>query len=302
MRRTILIWAMTALGAIALGGMVVVAGQQGWFGGTAHRWLTQANTAMKQSRWPDAQAHLDHLLTTFPDSPLAPSALLKLGEVQEAQQHLVEARAAYQQLLEQFRDSPLASETQTHLGQVNIALLFSSVPTEMDTVYPVQSGDSLGKIAAAHGTTVEFLKKANRLGRDVIRPGQQLKVPKGRFSVVVDKSQNQLLLTQENRFMKTYTVATGKDNSTPVGTFKITDKLINPTWYKTGAVLPPGSPKNILGTRWLGFTLKSYGVHGTTLPETIGKQASDGCVRMLNADVEELYDILPANTPVTITD
>lgn len=302
MRRTIVIWAMTALGVIALGGVVVVASQQGWFGSKSQRLLTQADIALKQKRWADAQAHIEQLLTTSPDSPLIPAALLKLGEVQEGQQHLVEARAAYQKLLDQFRDSPLTSETQAHLGNVNIALLFSSTQTDMDTRYQVQPGDSLGKIATTNSTTVEFLRKANHLNGNVIRPGQQLKVPKGHFSVVVDKSQNQLLLTQDNRFLKTYTVATGKDNSTPVGTFKIITKLVNPVWYKQGAVVPPDSPENILGTRWMGIDKQGYGIHGNVDPTALGKQVTAGCVRMDNHDVEELFDIVPLGADVTIVD
>ena len=79
-------------------------------------------------------------------------------------------------------------------------------------------------------------------------------------------------------------------------------KIINPTWYKAGAVVPPGSSKNILGTRWLGLSLQGYGIHGTTDPDSIGKQATAGCVRMLNNDVEELYIIVPAGTEVTVVD
>ena len=54
--------------------------------------------------------------------------------------------------------------------------------------------------------------------------------------------------------MKTYRVSTGKDNSTPIGTFKIVSKLVNPVWYSQGAIVPPESPENVLGTRWLSLT------------------------------------------------
>ena len=87
-----------------------------------------------------------------------------------------------------------------------------------------------------------------------------------------------------------------------MGTFKITTKLVNPVWYKSGAVVPPDSPENILGTRWMGFDLEGYGIHGTTSPESIGTQATAGCVRMLNNEVEELYTFLPQGTEVTIVD
>ncbi|MBI2494999.1 MAG: L,D-transpeptidase [Candidatus Omnitrophica bacterium] len=127
-------------------------------------------------------------------------------------------------------------------------------------------------------------------------------MPKGRFSIVVDKSQNQLLLTEENQFIKSYRVATGKEDSTPVGAFTIISKIPNPVWYKQGAVVPPDSPENILGTRWLGIDKPGYGIHGSTDPNTIGQQVTAGCVRMTNADVEELFGIVPIGTDVTIVD
>jgi lipoprotein-anchoring transpeptidase ErfK/SrfK len=87
-----------------------------------------------------------------------------------------------------------------------------------------------------------------------------------------------------------------------VGTFKITSKLANPVWFKAGVVVPPESPENVLGSRWLGFDNPGYGIHGTIEPQTIGQQITQGCVRMLNKDVEELYAIVPVGTEVEIVD
>lgn len=170
------------------------------------------------------------------------------------------------------------------------------------SIYTVQSGDSLYEIAKRHHTTVELIKKINHLTKDTIRNGEKLKISKTVFSIHVDKSDNRLELLADGEIWKTYPVATGRHNSTPTGTFTIENKLVNPTWYKAGTAVPPSSPDNILGTRWLGFSLASFGIHGTTLPETIGTQASDGCVRMRNEDVEELYDLVPVKTTVTVVD
>ncbi|MCM8819304.1 MAG: L,D-transpeptidase, partial [Candidatus Omnitrophica bacterium] len=115
-------------------------------------------------------------------------------------------------------------------------------------------------------------------------------------------SQNLLFLKRAEEIIKTYVVSTGKNNSTPVGNFKIINKLINPTWFKAGAVIPADSPENVLGSRWLGFNLKGYGIHGTIEPNNLGKQVTDGCIRMRNQDVEELYDIVPEGTEVSIVD
>jgi lipoprotein-anchoring transpeptidase ErfK/SrfK len=48
--------------------------------------------------------------------------------------------------------------------------------------------------------------------------------------------------------------------------------------------------------------LSGYGIHGTWLPETIGTESSNGCIRMKNEEVNELYSILPYKTEVTIED
>lgn len=55
----------------------------------------------------------------------------------------------------------------------------------------------------------------------------------------------------------------------------------------------------VLGTRRL-YLGDGYGIHGTDHPESIGKAASHGCVRLRNEDVEKLYDMVPVGTPVFI--
>ena len=303
MRRRVLIGVAGGAAAVLGIGLLVFASQQGFLGGKAKRLLAKAGWAQQQGNLPEAQAHLEELIATFPDSPWADDALLKLGEVYETQQQFVEARAMYQMLLERFPESPLLAKTQARLGDVNVALLFSPIVTEFDAVHVVRSGDTLGKIAASSRTTVELIRRANGLKGDVIRPDQKLKVPKGTFSIVVDKSQSQLLLTENDQFVKSYRVATGKDDSpTPVGTFKVVNRIPEPVWYKQGAVVPPESPENILGTRWIGIDKKGYGIHGSVDPEAIGQRVTAGCVRMTNSDVEELFDIVPVGTEVTIVD
>jgi lipoprotein-anchoring transpeptidase ErfK/SrfK len=185
-----------------------------------------------------------------------------------------------------------------------MAILFSTIPDTESETYVVAAGDSLMKISRRYSTTIELIKKANNLKTDVIRPGMKLKVNKNKFSIVADKSQSTLTLLSGEDVVKVYTVATGKNNSTPTGAFVIKDKLVNPTWYTAGAIVPADSPDNILGSRWMGLSTPQpgYGIHGTTKPETIGYQSTEGCIRMRNADVEELFIIVPIGTEVTIVD
>ncbi|MBI2885421.1 MAG: L,D-transpeptidase family protein [Candidatus Omnitrophica bacterium] len=300
-----LVVGVLVVGSVVLGaGLVVWANAQGLLGphGKARQLLSVADRAAAAGDTTQAQATLEELIGTYPDSPWTDKALLKLGEVNEAQQHWLEARTAYKLLLERFAGSNSAAQAQARLGAVNVQLLFSPTATEQDTPYEVKSGDSLGRIAETHHTTVELLKRANGLSSDVIQPKQRLKVPDARFAIVVDKSDNQMLLTADNQFFKLYPVATGKENSTPTGTFKIINKIVKPVWYRQGAVVPPDSPENILGPRWLGFDKKGYGIHGSVDDSAIGQQVTAGCVRMHNADVEELFAIVPTGTEVTVVD
>jgi len=55
-------------------------------------------------------------------------------------------------------------------------------------------------------------------------------------------------------FFKEYSVGTGRDNCSPTGEFVIVTKLINPPWIHGGEVIPPFDSRNILGSRWMGFS------------------------------------------------
>ena len=94
------------------------------------------------------------------------------------------------------------------------------------------------------------------------------------------------------RVVRVYPVAVGADKSpTPEGTFAIVNRITNPTYYRRGKVIPSGA-FNPLGTRWIGLDIKGFGIHGTDAPRSIGYRQSHGCIRMLNRDVEELFEQL----------
>ncbi|MDP2044147.1 MAG: L,D-transpeptidase family protein [Candidatus Omnitrophota bacterium] len=229
-------------------------------------------------------------------------SLLNQARQFEAKGSELEAKDVYQKLVNDFPESPDVAGWQKKVEDINIKLLFSPVITPKSIAYQIRPGDTLNKIAREHKTTVELIMKSNHISDSFILPGRKLKIWNAPFSILVDKSQNILLLKSDEEVIKTYSVSTGKNNCTPVGTFRITNKLLTPTWFKSGAILPPGSAENVLGTRWMGFDLAGYGIHGTTEPKELGKQVTQGCVRLSNSDVEELYSIVPPGTEVTIVD
>lgn len=231
------------------------------------------------------------------------NGMLDAADALSSQGELLQAQEAYKEILAANMSHPDIATVQKKLEDLNMKIMLSAIAvSDKTTMYEVKPGDMLGLIATKYHTTVAFIKKQNGLSGDVIRPGMKLRIWTGKFNVVVDKSQNLLTLQSDGEVVKAYHVSTGKDNITPVGTFKVINKLVNPPWTHEGKVIPANSPDNILGTRWLGFDIPGYGIHGTTHPESIGQQATAGCVRMLNTDVEELYDLLPVGTEVIIMD
>lgn len=99
-----------------------------------------------------------------------------------------------------------------------------------------------------------------------------------------------------------YAIAIGKPGTpTPIGRFRIATKVVNPTWYPGDGEEPvaPG-PDNPVGSRWIGLSLRHYGIHGTNSPSSIGRAVSKGCIRMYPSDVEELFDSVRPGDPVVI--
>jgi L,D-transpeptidase ErfK/SrfK len=99
----------------------------------------------------------------------------------------------------------------------------------------------------------------------------------------------------------------GKD--TPIGKFKVTQKLENPRWVvppsirrerpELPKVIPPG-PDNPLGTHALRLSSKSIMIHGTNRPFAVGRKASHGCIRLYPEEIPLLFQLVPNKTKVTI--
>ncbi len=109
------------------------------------------------------------------------------------------------------------------------------------------------------------------------------------YRITVDTKKHTLTLYKDNTIHKVFPIAVGKPSSpTPKGTFKIINRSIN-----------PGGP---FGVRWLGLNAPNgdYGIHGTNNPSSIGKDVSNGCIRMYNNQVLELSNLVPIGTVVTI--
>ncbi|HWE84063.1 MAG TPA: L,D-transpeptidase [Terracidiphilus sp.] len=118
--------------------------------------------------------------------------------------------------------------------------------------------------------------------------------------IVVSLEDRKLALIEDGQLKKVYPVAVGKSSTpSPVGTFTIERRVVNPVYHHGGKTVQPG-PGNPVGTRWMGLSVRGYGIHGTNAPQSIGKAASHGCIRMAKTDLEELYSMVAVGDAVEL--
>jgi LysM repeat protein len=223
---------------------------------------------------------------------------LAIGDRTAAQRRLQTAMAS------NTSDPAITNALRREMGDLNLqALLRGNFPAVKEVTYTVKGGDSIWVLARRHNLTPELLMKVNGIDDPArLRVGQTLRIPEVTFSLVCDVSTNQLHLYANNEFLKTYPVRTGRvAGTTPVGDFKILNKKTGPTWRPgDGRTYLPGDPNNELGTRWMAFDGDILGIHGTIHPDTVGHYASNGCIGMKTADVEELFDLVGIGTSLKI--
>lgn len=244
----------------------------------------------------------NELQTPIDQSSSAAQLLARTRTLQEGG-NLLAARDTAYRIMEIAKDERMLDSARSMLSDINTLLTTTprQMPEKID--YTIRSGDTLGKIAKDHDTTIELIQKSNNLTGSLIRVGDRLRILKGQFSMKVDKSDNILDLYLDGRFFKRYLIGTGAYAKTPEGEFLVNDRIAQPTWWRPdGKAVRYGDPENLLGTHWLSLNIRGYGIHGTWEPETIGQHASAGCVRLLNEDIEELFAFTTLGTPVSITE
>jgi LysM repeat protein len=240
---------------------------------------------------------------TEPDADLA-KRLLAVASENEKERWLAASACA--------GDPRLALETRDAFAVRAAQLSKAGVLASSTARYRVVKGDSLEKICKKLAkenslpVTPGMLRWLNGISGDRIKPDQELTLPPGGLRLVVSKSRFRLDAWMGEGIVRSYRVAIGRDEKTPVATFKVTEKLEKPPWDdpSTGNRIHFGEPGYALGTRWIAFdTVAGHaglGIHGTDEPSSIGTKASLGCVRLANDEVEDLYALLPIGTVVEI--
>ncbi|MHC5059653.1 MAG: L,D-transpeptidase family protein [Planctomycetota bacterium] len=207
------------------------------------------------------------------------------------------------------------------LAKLSNRWLFSRDPYAGDTLtgtYVVQSGDLLSEIAKQYKVPYEILMTINNIRRpENLRAGETIKVVNGPFHAIVYRSTFMLdLYLGTETYVKSFKVGLGEEGlETPTGKWRVKagGKLIKPTWTnpQTGRRFIADDPDYPLGSRWIaleGLTDNAKGrtgfaIHGTKEPETIGTRSSMGCIRLLNGEAIEIYNMLvPRLSEVRVVD
>ena len=236
------------------------------------------------------------------------------------------------EILNRALHHPRASRTERaaardQLSQIAREVTFTPRFFEQDPMtrrYTVQPGDSLSKIAQREGVNTDwrFIARINNITNPAsIRVGQTLKIVQGPFHAEIHKSSYRFDLFSNERdsqgnpiFLASFPVGLGEYDSTPTGNWTVKNREANPAWVNprdSTERYSRNDPENPIGEHWIGLEGNDpsnqdewgIGIHGTIEPETIGSQASMGCVRMLQDDVALAYEtLMPERSTVVIRD
>ena len=187
-------------------------------------------------------------------------------------------------------------------------ILYNGEVTGGETVYEVQPGDILYKIAVKLGTSFPAIARANSIKNpNQIFAGQKLVIASRKIiprildeGVLINIPEYRLYFFHNREVVDVYPIAVGlKTWRIPTGSFKIIRKIQNPTWYmpegmakRLGVereIIPPG-PLNPVGDLWIGLDMDHVGIHSTNQPMSIGKSLSHGCIRLYPWDAHKLFD------------
>lgn len=188
--------------------------------------------------------------------------------------------------------------------------------------HTVASGELPSAIAKRYKIGAGLLKYLNAsYDERRIAAGAKLNVldlSNGSLQLIVDTARYRLAgwhQTPEGKYVLNMYVAVGvgaPESPTPIGTTKIVDRVRNPAWTepKTKKVFPHGDPGNVLGGYWIKLDAEGLGgvtgigLHGYTGQVTIdwlNKGSSNGCVRMLQTDIDRVFELALEGTRVVLT-
>jgi len=203
--------------------------------------------------------------------------------------------------------------------------VYAAVITGGETVYRVAEGDSLLLISAKFGVDMGLITRKNNLNpAKPLHPGQELRLDTRKIApqtvengIIVDIPGRMIYYFKQGKLKIFFPVGLGMPKwqaltrwRTPAGTFAVTGKERNPTWYVPESIqwqmqvqgkpvlkkVHPG-PDNPLGRFVLYTSIRGIAIHETIWPSTVFQFRSHGCIRVLPENIEQFYDEIEIGTP-----
>lgn|SRR5208283_212453 len=188
--------------------------------------------------------------------------------------------------------------------------------------YTTKPNESLIEIARKFDLGYNAIVEANpALDPFLPGPGVSVKIPSSWIlpdldsydGIVINISEMRLYYfakMKRESLVRTFPIGIGREGwDTPEGTFKIIEKIVNPSWHvpksirlekpELPEIVPPG-PDNPLGSHALRLSLGDVLLHGTDKPWAVGRKASHGCIRLYPEDIPVLFQLAPRGLKVTI--
>ena len=182
----------------------------------------------------------------------------------------------------------------------------------------VEPGQTLHDVAFLHRLGFDAVQRLNPeldpwlppAGTVVRLPTLFALPPAESEGLVINLPEMRLYDFTSNGPVRVLAVAIGDpDDPTPIGNFKIGQKRADPVWFVPASIraekpdlptqVPPGED-NPLGSRWMTLGRSSYGIHGTNVKWSIGREATHGCVRLYEDTMEALFDRIDEGVRVTL--
>jgi LysM repeat protein len=271
---------------------LLIFGSAGFFG---YQLFIKPGRAEKQEIAAQAAAPAP---TATPD-PGIPE-LQKLKVLQDAGK-LDEARDGLNLWITHYPQSTLLGEALQRLGAANMALLFQSGGTNVES-YTVIKGDSLARIASKHHSNAELIQKANSLPNINLQIGEILVIPSLKISLELDRSAKTLTLLNNGSFLKEYTLLSSPASTTKENlNSKVLDKIATSGNKRVafGDKAYPKSDRSILLAQAppIVAPLPTPATQGTNAPTP---PPLPGGYVLSSADLLEVFPLISRNTPVII--
>lgn len=240
------------------------------------------------------------------------ATLYNRGDKLIADGNAVEGRAVLSRLL--FADNLDLSATDAaavrqRLTEVNRDLFWSRNINPNDTITQAFKNDGkfLSQIGVEHRVPYQLLEIVNNMDARNLQSEQTIKVVRGPLHARVSKGKFLMdVYAVDPAGMPVYLCSfnVGLGQNTPLGNWQVTkaSKVVNPSWKDelNGEFFAADNPENPVGEYWIAIhglddsnaEKRGFGIHGTIDPDSIGKEESRGCIRLIDDDIQRVFYML----------